>query len=202
MITSGQLATHHSPAAHKRSNTTKKVYNKKTVNEWSVRKNKEANKSGTAYYSPHNSYHKSSRRTQNNNENSGNKMNAKLNCNTIMKNSLHNSKTSIENIGYDNNTSYEDVIDKGGKYLMKNAQNHHRPCGRNQKTYFESYQRVQSTDSNKVFSHGPREKYESRYLINIWNRSVLCFTTYIRIRDLDFSQIYTNFQIFYLYLYL
>ena len=173
MITTGQLATDHSPTAHKRNSPTKKVYNKKIVVDWSVRNNKEINKSGTTYYSSHNSVHKSNRRTQNNNENSGSKMDSKLNHHPIIRNPVHNSKSGIENICYDNNNSYEDFIDKSGKYLMKNAQNHYRPCGRNQKMYFESYQRVQSSDCQNVFGHGSREKYELRYLMNIWNGNII-----------------------------
>ena len=162
MITTGQLATHHSPAAHKSSNTAKKVYNKKTLVDWSARKSKEINKLGATSYSPHNSIYKNNRRTQNNNENSGSKMNAKLNRHTNITSPVHNSQSNFENICYNNNITYEDVTCKGGKYLMKNAQNHYRPYGRNKKMYFESYQRVQSTDCHKVFAHGSREKYELR----------------------------------------
>ena len=110
MITTGQLATQHSTAARKRSNATKN--NKKSLVDWSVRKNKETNNPGTTYYSPHNSIHKYNRRTQNNNENSGSKMNGKLNRHNNITNPVHNGKSSIENMCYDNNNSYEDVTDR------------------------------------------------------------------------------------------
>ena len=41
MITTGQLATLHSPAAHKKGNNIKKGYNKKTGVDSSARKTKE-----------------------------------------------------------------------------------------------------------------------------------------------------------------
>ena len=153
-ITAGQLGTYHNSA--KRTHTTKS--NNRTTVDISVRRGKEINKTGNLFSNSYNSGPKNNRRVMSNSESNYTRMKTKPVPSSYVLNPGSISIGNDSHRDYNNNVT----INRKGKYLMKEAQNHYRQGGRrNQYLYWGSDLRVRTTDEPSSYSF--KDKCQIRY---------------------------------------